>query len=356
MSKLITTDDSLLANAHKITNSNTQKHIKVKMKVSTTNQTMKAVALPDKTSCKVVEIPKPIPQNGEVVVKIKYAALDTAFHECAQRTMIPGSLLHNLKVNPLVIGWHFSGTIESVADGVTDLKKKDKVFGHLQYSGSTRQGSLAEYITVPIDECAKVPIGIAMDMAAAVTTESLTALQGLRDQGGLCKGKSVLIIAAAGGVGSQAVQIVKALKAGTIHGVCSTKDVDTVKELGADLVINRNQKDVVKDLRSLSYDVIFDTTGKYSYSKLKYALKKNGKMVSTIPNITTMLPFNRSKAVMVQCNKADLDIIGDWLKSGDISSIKIDSTYSIKDIQEAWERQDGGKRSGRVVIKVEGGW
>lgn len=75
-------------------------------------------------------------------------ALDTAFHECAHRTMIPGSLLHNLKVNPLVIGWHFSGIIESTADGVTDLKKGDKVFGHLQYAGSTRQGSLAEYITV----------------------------------------------------------------------------------------------------------------------------------------------------------------------------------------------------------------
>ena len=132
--------------------------------------------------------------------------------------------------------------------------------------------------------------------------------------------------------------------------------MDTVQELGADLVIDRNQKNIVKDLRSSSYGVIFDTTGKYSYSKLKYALKKNGTMVSTIPNITTMLPFNRSKAVMVKCNRTDLDLIGDWLKSGNISSIKIDSTYSIKDIQEAWERQDGGKRSGRVVIKVEGGW
>lgn len=326
------------------------------MKVSSSNQMMKAIGLPDKTSCKVVEIPKPMPSNKEVLIKVEYSSLDTAFHEVAQRTMIPGSLLHNLKVNPLVIGWHFSGTIESVSDGVVDLKKGDKVFGHLQYSGSTRQGSLAEYVTVPEDECAKVPKGIAMDVAAAVTTESLTALQGLRDQGGLCEDKSVLIIAAAGGVGSQAMQIAKALKAGTIHGVCSTKDVDTVKELGADLVIDRTTQDVHKDLKNLSYDVIFDTTGKYSYSKLKYALKKNGKMVSTIPNITTMLPFTRSKAVMVQCNKADLDIIGDWLKSSDISSIKIDSTYSIKDIQEALERQDGGKRSGRVVIKVEGGW
>lgn len=323
----------LLANSHKILNSNTQKHTHIKMKVSSSNQMMKAVALPDKTSCKVVEIPKPIPNNGEALIKVEYSSLDTAFHEVAHRTMIPGSLLHNLKVNPLVIGWHFSGTIESVADGtVADLKKGDKVFGHLQYSRSTD-----------------------FDVAAAVAIESLTALQGLRDQGGLCEGKSVLIIAAAGGVGSQAVQIAKALKAGAIHGVCSTKDVDTVKELGADLVVDRTAQDILKDLKN-SYDVIFDTTGKYAYSKLKYALKKNGTMVSTIPNITTMLPFNHSKAVMVQCNKSDLDIVGDWLMSGDISSIKIDSTYSIKDIQEAWERQDGDKRSGRVVIKVEGGW
>lgn len=326
------------------------------MKVSS-NLMMKAIALPDKTTAKVVEISKPMPKNGEVLIKIAYSALDTAFHEVAKRSMIPGSLLHNLKVKPLVIGWHFSGIIESVTDGVEDLKPGDAVFGHLQYANSTKQGSLAEYITVPAGECAKVPEDCAeMDVAAAVTTEALTALQGLRDQGGLCEGGSVLIIAAGGGVGTQAVQIAKALKASAVHGVCSTKDIAKVQKLGADVVIDRTEKDILKDLESAAYDVIFDTTGKYSYFKLKYALKKTGTMVSTIPTITSMLPFNRSKSLMVQCKAEDLKLVGEWMKSGSIHSVPIDSTFNVKDIQDAWAHQDGAKRIGRVVIKVADGW
>lgn len=327
---------------------------------------MKVVELlPDKSTTKVVETSKPTPKDGEVLIKVAYSAIDTAFEEVVRRTMIPGSLLHNLKVKPLVAGWHFSGTIESTADDVQDLKIGDAVFGHLQYAGSTKQGTLAEYVTIPASECAKIPDGIAVDTAAAVTTESLTALQGLRDQGGLSEGMSVLIIAAGGGVGTQAVQISKALKAGTIHAICSTKDVAKVEKLGADKVIDRTKIAIVKNLEASSYDVIFDTTGKYSFMKLKYALKKGGTLVSTIPSLTTFPPFSwlfpamtgkYYKALMVSCNKQDLNLVGNWAKSGDIHSVPIDSTFDVKDIQSARDRYTDSKKSGRVVIKVADGW
>lgn len=324
---------------------------------------MKVIALMDKESMEVVEAPRPSPEQGEVLVKVAYSALDTAFHEVAHRTFIPGSLLHNLKAKPLVAGWHYSGIVESISEGVNSLKVGDAVFGHLQYATTTLQGSLSEYIVVPENECAEVPEGVSMDVAAAVTTEALTALQGMRDQGDLAEGKDILVIAAGGGVGTQAVQIAKAMGC-AVDAVCSTKDIAKAKKLGADQVIDRTQKDITKVLGSASYDVIFDTTGKYSFFKLKYALKKKGTVVSTIPGITSFGPLSwfiattgkRSKSVMVHCNQKDLELIGKWMVSGDIHSVPVDNVYDIKDIHIARERQDDPKKSGRIVIKVQDGW
>eukprot|EP00581_Thalassiosira_minuscula_P012224 CAMPEP_0183717126 /NCGR_PEP_ID=MMETSP0737-20130205/10814_1 /TAXON_ID=385413 /ORGANISM="Thalassiosira miniscula, Strain CCMP1093" /LENGTH=329 /DNA_ID=CAMNT_0025946507 /DNA_START=346 /DNA_END=1335 /DNA_ORIENTATION=- len=325
---------------------------------------MKVIDCIDKTSTVVGEMTKPHPKEGEVLVKIAYSALDTAFEEVAHRSLIPGSLLHNLKVKPLVAGWHYSGTVESIGDGVKDFQVGDSIFGHLQYASSTKQGSLAEYISVPELECAKVPEGVTMEVAAAVTTEALTALQAMRDQGKLAEGKSILIIAAGGGVGTQAVQIAKAMQAHIVDAVCSTKDVSRVEKLGASCVIDRTQKDINTDLQPASYDVIFDTTGKYSFMKLRYALKKKGSLVSTIPNISTIPPASlllaitgkRSKSLFVHCNRKDLELVGQWMKSGEIYSIPVDNVYDVKDIQAARERQSDPKKSGRVVIKVDGGW
>jgi len=295
--------------------------------------------------------------------KVAYTALDTALHEVANQTMIPGSLLHNLKVTPLDAGWYFSGIVENIAEGVDNLKVGDAVHGHLQYSSKTKQGTLTDYITVPASECAKIPEGINMDVAAAVTTEALTAIQAMRDKGGLSKGKSILIIAAGGVVGTQAVQIAKVLKAGSVHAVCSTKDASNATKLGADLVIDRTKKDITKALDAASYDVIFDTTGKYSLMKMRYAMKKGGTFVSTIPNITDYPPFSwivgiatgkHSKSLMVKCNRQDLELVGEWMKSG--MTVPIDSVYDIKDIDDARERQESGKKSGRAVIKVADGW
>lgn len=336
---------------------------------------MKIIEIDDKAVASVSNHMKPTPKAGEVLIKVAYSALDTAFEEVAHREFIPGSLLHDLKVKPLVAGWHYSGTVLSLGDDSSvatkentskqddELNVGDLVFGHLQYDSSTRQGTLAEYITVPILECAKIPSGVDLDVAAAITTESLTALQAMRDLGGLSEGKKVLVIGAGGGVGTQAVQIAKAMKASKVHAVCSTYDVPKVQGLGADLVIDRSIQNIRKDLDGASYDIIFDTTGKYSFGSLKYALTKKGTLVNTIPNVATflfswMFPIifgKHYKSVFVKCNRADLELVGSWLQQ-EIISCPIDSTHNIKDFENARERQKESKKSGRVVVNVEGGW
>jgi len=347
-----------------------------------TSTMMKIIELDNKAVASVSNHTVPSPQAGEVLIKVAYSALDTAFEEVAHRKFIPGSLLHDLKVKPLVAGWHFSGKVLSLGAGASDpsvadepaaaaddnndnhdLKVGDLVFGHLQYSSSTKQGTLAEYVTVPALECAKVPSGVALDIASAVTTEALTALQAMRDLGGLSEGKKVLVIGGGGGVGSQAIQIAKAMKASTVHGVCSTRDVSKVQALGADLVLDRTQLNITKDLDAASYDVIFDTTGKYSFTSLRYALRKKGALVNTIPGVVTsffswLIPiiYNKQyKSVFVVCNRVDLELVGSWLQKGELSC-PIDSLHNIKDFENAAERQKDPKKSGRVVIKVEDGW
>ena len=181
----------------------------------------------------------------------------------------------------------------------------------------------------------------------------------MRDLGCLSEGKK----GAGGGVGTQAVQIAKAMKASKVHAVCSTYDDAKVQGLGADLVIDRSIQDIEKDLEAAFYDIIFDTTGKYSFASLKYALVKGGTLVNTIPNVATFLfswifpiIFGKNyKSVFVQCNRADLELVGSWLQQ-EIISCPIDSTHNIKDFENARERQKESKKSGRVVVKVEGGW
>ena len=326
---------------------------------------MKIIELGDKATAFLSSHTKPSPQEGEVLIKVAYSALDTCFEEVAHKTFIPGSLLHDLKVKPLVAGWHYSGKVLSLGPSVADhdINVGDLVFGHLQASSSTKQGSLAEYITVPALECAKVPSGVALDVACASTAESLTALQAMRDLGGLSEGKKVLVIGAGGGVGSQAVQIAKAMRASEVHAVCRTHDIEKVKALGADWVIDRSKQKITKEMDKASYDLIFDTTGKYSFTSLKYALRKNGTLVNTIPGVVTtlfscLIPIifkKKYKSVFVECKRSDLELVGSWLQNKHISC-PIDSTHNIKDFDNARERYKDPKKSGRVVVKVKHGW
>lgn len=310
----------------------------------------------------VIRTEKPTPQTDEVLVKVQFSALDTALEPVIQKTFV-GSMLHK-KTDPLFCGWHFSGTVEKTGANVSGFESGMQVFGHLPYSSSTTQGSLSEYITVKSDALAVKPNSIGMDMAAASTTEPLTALQALRDIGRLPKGGRVLVNGAGGQVGSCAVQIAKALGS-HVTAICSTKDVRKVTKLGANTVIDRKTTpDVLGQLQPGQFDVIFDTPGKLSARKTLQFLKPQGAYVNPSPD--DMLDFllgkifalfsSKSVSMMfVESKKKDLEQIGQWLEDSSLQ-VEVDSVHDIQNCAAAIQRQNAGSKQGRVVVKVEGGF
>jgi len=338
---------------------------------------MKAVAFKYKTEeINVVDIPKPKLGNEELLIKVKYSALDTALDAVAYGKFEAG-FLHEIK-DPLVLGWHYSGRIEKIGSCVEKdtFEVGDEVFGHLQYNGKTSQGSLSEYVTVKADSCTLKPIKVSADVAAASTTETLTALQALCDEGGLRKSSSsnkksskqtaasVLVNGAAGGVGSAAVQIAKQLGA-TVTAICSTKDVDRVKKFGADVVIDRKQSTDFLDrllLESNRFDVVFDTPSVLPAAKTLKLLQPTGRLVLTVPRLNiwwgllcSLFTRKAIRMLMVESKKEDLDLVASWLTNGCVD-VDIDSTFKVKDIGEAAARNRNRDKRGRVVVQVDGGW
>eukprot|EP00957_Ditylum_brightwellii_P041943 3176567-Ditylum_brightwellii.AAC.1 len=241
-----------------------------------------------KAKPQVIQTDKPTPKEDEILVKVHYSALDTALEPVIQKTFV-GGMVHK-RTDPLFCGWHFSGVVEEVGSKVSDFQCGIEVFGHLPYSSSTTQGSLSEYVTVKSDALAVKLKSVDMDMAAASTTEPLTALQALRDIGKLPKqGGHVLINGAGGQVGSCAVQIAKVLGS-KVTAICSTKDTDKMTELGATTVIDRKKTpDILGQLEPGEFDVIFDTPGKLSARKISKFLKPKGVYVNPSPD--DMLDF-----------------------------------------------------------------
>jgi len=319
---------------------------------------MKAVSFVD-AKPRVIETEKPTPKADEVLVRVHYSALDTALAPVLQKTFV-GGMLHK-KTNPLFCGWHFSGVVES---GSGDFQTGMRVFGHLQYSSNTTQGSLSEYITVKSDALAVLPESMSMDLGAAATTEPVTALQALRDIGKLPKDGHILVNGAGGQVGSCAVQIAKALGS-NVTAIVSTKDVEKVTKLGATTVIDRKKTpDVMGQLNVGEFDVVFDTPGKLSARKITKYLKPKGVYVNPSPDdmlgfllgkLFTSCSSKSVKMIMVESKKKDLEQVGAWVESGQLK-IDIDSVHDIKNCAAAIERQNDSTKNGRVVVKVEGGF
>jgi NADPH:quinone reductase-like Zn-dependent oxidoreductase len=338
---------------------------------------MKAVAFTNhKDQTQIRETPTPEVSDNEVLVKVKYSALDTSFDTVINKTFV-GSFVHK-RTDPLWLGWHFSGVVVKMGTNPpqndtstsSSFKVGSAVFGHLPYAPDNEQGAIAEYITVPIDACALKPTSIPWDLAAASTTEGLTALQSLRDYGGLKMNsdkdqQSILINGAGGQVGGVAVQIAKLMGA-HVTAICSTKDVDRLEsQLGADVVIDRRKtSNVSARLKKGQFDMIFDTPNALSSLKsLKY-LKPKGTIVMTLPDNWSFVSgflwthlFCRKKVVFVEVKskKADLEVLGRWLEDG--LKVDIDSTFQAKDMSKALARnRDAAHKKGRVVVKVENGW
>jgi NADPH:quinone reductase-like Zn-dependent oxidoreductase len=254
-------------------------------------------------------------------------------------------------------GADLAGLVESVGVNVTEFRPGDAVFG------STR-GSFAEYASVAENALAPVPSSMTLEEAAAVPIAALTALQGLRDHARLRAGQSVLINGAAGGVGTFAVQIAKALGA-EVTGVCSTKNVEMVRSLGADHVIDYSEHDFAADDRR--YDVMLDNVGNRSLSDCRRVLTrkgtyvilggpKTGRWLGPVKRLVAakvwfMFAGQRSVTFLAKENKRELLALCELIESGQVRSV-IDRRYALRDVADAVRYLAEGHASGKVIITV----
>ena len=256
------------------------------------------------------------------------------------------------------LGVDFSGVVEEVGHEITAFTPGDEVYGMCD-------GAFAEYLCAPASDVALKPRNLGFDVAAAVPLAGLTALQGLRDCGQLRPGQRVLIIGASGGVGTFAVQIAKDLGA-HVTGVCSTRNLDLVRALGADEVIDYTQHDFAEG--SAKYDVIFQLAGTHSPSQCRRALTPRGRLVLSsgdsdgvwigpmdrVLKAAALSPFVSQALVVldVKRRKADLETLAERIDAGKLTPV-IDRTYSLAEVPEAVRYIEHGHARGKVLIRID---
>ena len=312
---------------------------------------------------KLENVEKPVPNDDQVLVRVHAASVnpyDWHFIEGTPKIMrAMGVGLRKPKDTRL--GVDFAGIVEAVGKNVTQFKPGDEVFGG-------RDGAFAEYVCPRADRAVTLkPANITFEQAASVNIAGITALQAVRDKGKVQAGQKVLINGASGGVGTFAVQIAKLFGA-DVTGVCSTRNLEMVRSLGADHVIDYTKEDFAKgDQR---YDVILDNVPNHSLSECRRILTPEGKYVMIGgggPNdnrwigpfgrlIQTLVvgPFVSQKMgmMMAELKKSDLAILGDMMQSGKVKPV-IDRTYRLSELPAAIAYLEEGHARGKVVITVE---
>jgi NADPH2:quinone reductase len=302
------------------------------------------------------EVEKPVPAAHEVLIKV-YATTATSA-ERMMRTGKPywGRIILGLRrprKKYRILGIELAGEIESTGKDVKRFKKGDKVFG---FSGF-RPGACAEYICLPEkSSLALMPAGLSYEESTAIVDGFTTSLFFLRDKGNVRAGQKVLIIGASGSIGTSAVQIAKHFGA-NVTGVCSAANIALVKSLGADEVIDYTKEDFTKS--GETWDIIFDTVGKNSFSRCKASLSQNGIYLPTVGLINNVLmvwtALNGGKRVKtgmsVEKNEALL-VIKELVEAGKVKPV-IDRRYPLEQTAEAHRYVEQGHKKGNVVITIE---
>ena len=304
------------------------------------------------------EVEKPSPKDNEVLIKI-YATTVTSADWRARSLIIPYGfgLISRLVFGVIrprkpILGTELAGEIESVGKDVKRFKKGDQVFG------SSGSGAHAEYIALPEDGgITTKPSNMTYEEAAAVPFGAISSLIYLRDFGKIQSGQKILINGASGGLGTFAVQLAKYYGA-EVTGVCSSTNLELVKSLGADKVIDYTKEDFAKG--SETYDTIFDTVGKITFSHCKSSLKKNGRFllaVATVPQFLQMLwtwliGGKKVVAGVAIESKEDLIFLKELIEAGKIKST-IDRRYPLEQTADAHRLVDTGHKKGSVVITVD---
>lgn len=305
------------------------------------------------------EVKKPTVKDDEVLIKI-HATTVTA-GDCEIRSFkmkiwlwLPARIYMGLrKPKRPILGMELAGEIESVGRNVKLFKKGDSVFADT----GMRFGSYAEYVCLPSTNAMAIkPVNMTYEEAAAVPIGGLNALHFLRN-GNIQRGEKVLIYGASGSIGTFAIQIAKCFGA-EVTGVCGTSNLELVNSLGAHKVIDYTKEDFTKN--GEVYDVIFDTKGTTSFSRVKRSLKEKGRYLSANPSIVDMVSgvwtsMTSNKKVILEASgqeAKDLIYLKELIEAGKIKSV-IDKRYSFEQITEAHSYVEKGHKKGNVVITLE---
>ena len=255
---------------------------------------------------------------------------------------------------PMILGFDLSGDVVEVGSQVTRFKPGDAIYGNVGLLG----GAYAELAAVPEKSVALKPTNMTYEEAASVPVAALTALQALQDLAHIEVGQTVLINGASGGVGTFAVQIAKALGA-EVTAVCSTKNSDLVKSLGADHVIDYTQEDFTQG--TAQYDIILDAVAKQSFSSCKQVLKAKGVYVNTLPTpetivqsvLTAFIPGKKAKFILETARSQDLLYLKELIEAGNIRSV-IDRTFPLQELAAAHAYSESERAVGKIAITVAG--
>jgi 2-desacetyl-2-hydroxyethyl bacteriochlorophyllide A dehydrogenase len=305
------------------------------------------------------EVEKPVPKDNEVLIRI-YATTVTKF-DCWTRSCTAPTgmgLISRIaggftKPKKTIIGTELAGEIEAVGKNVKRFNEGDHVFAF-----TANLGAYAEYICMPEDGAVALkPANMTYEEAAAVPYGALTALYFLR-KGNIQNGQKVLIFGASGGLGTFAIQIAKYFGA-EVTGVCSTTKLELVKSLGADKVIDYTKEDFTRN--GQTYDVIFDTVGKSSFSRSSRSLKKKGFYIFAtfgLPKLVQILwlSITSGKKVIIGLVKEsteDLVFLKELIEKGELKVV-IDRTYPLEQTAEAHSYAETGRAKGKVVITMQG--
>ncbi len=315
---------------------------------------MKAIVCPKYGPPDVLElkeIEKPVPRDNEILIRVRAASVNPLDWTTMRGTPYIGRALTGLrKPKNTRPGVDLAGQVEAVGRDVTQFQPGDEVFG-------ASRGTFAEYVCTQGKALALKPANLTFEQAAAVPVAGFTALQGLRDKGRIQPGQKVLVNGSTGGVGTFAVQIAKAFGA-EVTAVCSTRNVDMVRSLGADQVIDYTQENFTQS--GQLYDLLLDSVGNHSLSACRRVLSPTGTYVMVggpLTHILMVLVLSRfvSQSLVfyiATTNKEDLVFLKELIEAEKVTPV-IDRRYTLSEVPEAIRYLGEGHARGKVVINLE---
>ena len=312
---------------------------------------------------KVVEIrdvEKPVPAEDEVLVQVRAASINISdWYGVVGRPRVGRVSMGLLKPKEARLGVDYAGVVEAVGGGVTEFQPGDEVFGG-------RTGAYADYVVAKADRAiTHKPANVSFEEAAAVPIAAITALQAIRDHGKLEPGQRVLVNGASGGVGTYAVQLAKALGAGHVTAVCSSRNVETARSLGADRVVDYSQEDFTK--LDEQFDLVLDIAGSRPWRHVKRVLAPKAAVVliggsrenRLLGPLGHVIRFRlaaigsgrRLSFFIAKLTKEDMETLRDLLAAGQLRSV-LDTQYPLGELTAALDQMGEGHCQGKIVVTM----